>query len=236
MKRKQSLLNSLPDNSFLNSAQRRKLTPDYSLYLVTDRTLSLGRPLSYVVEEAILGGVTIVQIREKDCSITEFVALAKELKKITQKYNIPLLINDRVDVALAIGADGVHLGQSDFPYSEARLLLGADAIIGLSVENFAQVETANHLAPDYLGVSPIFSTPTKTDTIIEWGLDGLNKIKDMTKLPLVAIGGINKFNTSDIIEAGADGIAVVSAICSAANPRQSASELKEIVKTKVSIK
>ncbi len=206
---------------------------DYSLdlYLVTDRALSLGRPLEDVVTQALRGGVTMLQLREKKCSTLEFVELAQRIKNITQSFNVPLIINDRIDVALAVDADGVHLGQSDMPYPLARKLLGAGKIIGLSVESVEHARFAEELDVDYLGVSPIYFTPTKTDLTVELGLDGLKQIKAISRHPLVAIGGMNAHTLADVVRAGADGIAVVSAICSAKNPQQAAEELSSLIQT-----
>lgn len=200
-----------------------------SLYLVTDRSLSLGRPLREVVEEAIRGGVTMVQLREKDCTTREFYNLAVQLKSCLKPYNIPLIINDRLDIALACDAEGLHIGQSDMPYAIARKLFGKGKIIGLSVENVEDAVYANDLDVDYIGISPVFNTLTKTDTASALGLEGVKAITNISCHPSVGIGGINKSNTRDIILAGADGISVVSAIMSADNPFRSACELKEIV-------
>ena len=199
------------------------------LYLVTDRELSLGRSLEEVVSEAVAGGVTIVQLREKDASTGEFVELAMRLKAILKPYGIPLIINDRVDVALAVDADGVHIGQSDMPYEIARKLLGPDKIIGLSVENMDDLLKANELDVDYVGISPVYGTPTKTDTAEPFGLEGLKEAVRLSMHPTVAIGGMNKSTAADVISTGCDGIAVVSAISSAENIREAASELKKIV-------
>lgn len=205
---------------------------DLSLYLVTDRPLSYGRDLEWIVLEAVKGGVTAVQLREKDCSTREFVELAIRLKQILKPYRTPLIINDRLDVALAADADGLHLGQSDMPYEIARKLLGYSRIIGLSVENMEQARTSNMLDVDYIGISPVFGTPTKTNTAPPFGLEGIKEVASFTNHPMVAIGGINLQNTADIIEAGATGIAVVSAICSAESPRLSANLLLEQVNSK----
>lgn len=202
---------------------------DLSLYLVTDRSLSLGRPLEYVVEEAVKGGVIMVQLREKECSSKEFYLQAMALKKCLKPYNIPLIINDRLDIALACDAEGLHIGQSDLPYEVARKILGKDKIIGLSVENKQDALDANKLDVDYIGISPVFDTPTKTDTAQELGLAGVHEISLVSKHPGVGIGGINNSNALEIIQAGADGISVVSAIMSASEPRQAASELYDIV-------
>ncbi len=202
---------------------------DLSLYLVTDRELSLGRSLHEVVEEAVAGGVSMVQLREKDCSHEEFLRTALGMKRLLSKSGIPLIINDNVEVALRSGADGVHIGQSDMEYGEARKILGEEKIIGLSVETMEQVEEANGLAVDYLGISPVFATPTKTDTGTPFGLAGISRVREISKHRLVAIGGINRENAGAVISAGAEGIAVVSAICSASSPRDAARELRSIV-------
>lgn len=205
---------------------------DYlKLYLVTDRELSLGRSLEEVVAEAVRGGVTVVQLREKDASTGEFIELARRLMQLLKPLDIPLIINDRVDVALAVDADGVHIGQSDMSYEDARRLLGPDKIIGLSVENFDDIEAANALDVDYIGISPVYGTPTKTDTAEPFGLEGLRKAVQMSVHPTVAIGGMNASTIGEVIAAGADGVAVVSAICSAKNICEATSELKVIVET-----
>lgn len=202
---------------------------DLSLYLVTDRDLSLGRSLEEVVSEAVAGGVTVVQLREKDASTGEFVELARRLMAMLKPLGVPLIINDRVDVALAVDADGVHIGQSDMKYEDARRLLGPDKIIGLSVESFEDIEAANALDVDYVGISPVYGTPTKTDTAEPFGLEGLRKAVAMSEHPTVAIGGMNAKTIGEVIAAGADGVAVVSAICSAENVREAANELKSIL-------
>ena len=207
---------------------------DYlKLYLVTDRDLSLGRPLEEVVSEAVKGGVTIVQLREKDASTGEFIELARKLMKLLKPLDIPLIINDRVDVALAVDADGVHIGQSDMSYEDARRLLGPDKIIGLSVENMDDLLRANELDVDYIGISPVYGTPTKTDTAEPFGLEGLRRAVELSVHPAVAIGGMNAGTIADVINAGADGVAVVSAICSAENIREASSELKSIVESNI---
>lgn len=200
------------------------------LYLVTDRDLSLGRTLEEVVSEAVAGGVTIVQLREKDAPTGEFVQLAMRLKEMLRPFGVPLIINDRVDVALAVDAEGVHIGQSDMPYEIARKLLGHDKIIGLSVESMDDVLRANELDVDYIGISPVYGTPTKTDTAEPFGLEGLRKAVSMSVHPTVAIGGMNASTIGEVISSDVDGVAVVSAICSASSPRDAASELLQIVK------
>lgn len=204
-------------------------TDALTLYLVTDRALSLGRSLEEVVMEAVAGGVTMVQLREKDAPTGEFVELARRLKVLLQPSGVPLIINDRVDVALAVDADGVHIGQSDMPYDIARELLGDDKIIGLSVESVDDVIKANELDVDYIGISPVFATPTKTDTAPAFGIEGLREAVRLSLHPTVAIGGMNSDSVGAVMQTGCDGVAVVSAISSAESPKQAASELREIV-------
>ncbi len=201
------------------------------LYLVTDRGLCGQKSMEDVVLQAVKGGVSCVQLREKDISTRLFVSEAQRIKKSLEPYRIPLIINDRLDVALACGADGVHIGQDDMPYAIARQLLGPKAIIGLSVETWADVEESQKLDVNYIGVSPVFETPTKTDTKDAWGLAGLAKIKAFSRHPLVAIGGLNESNIRETIAAGADCVAVVSAICAAPDPEAAAHKLGCIIKT-----
>lgn len=203
---------------------------DLSLYLVTDRGLSMGRSLEEVVAEAVKGGVTIVQLREKDAPTGEFVSLAQRLMTLLKPLGIPLIINDRIDIAMAVNADGVHIGQSDMPYETARKLLGPEKIIGLSVENFDDLEEANQMDVDYIGISPVYGTPTKTDTAEPFGLDGLRKAIRMSVHPAVAIGGMNASTIGEVMKTGVNGVAVVSAICSAENICEAAAGLKYIVK------
>lgn len=198
------------------------------LYLVTDRPLSLGRDIAWVVEASVRGGATMVQLREKEIDTREFIALARRLQPILRAAGVPLIINDRVDVALAVDADGVHIGQSDMPYEIARRLLGPDKIIGLSVENMDEVLEANSLDVDYIGVSPVYSTATKTDTAPPFGLDGLKRAVELSAHPTVAIGGMNARTAADALATGVDGIAVVSAICSAPDPREAARYLRSL--------
>jgi thiamine-phosphate pyrophosphorylase len=201
----------------------------HGVYLVTDRSLCRNRALEYVVLQSVQGGVAYIQLREKDITTRFFVEEAREIKKILEPYSVPLIINDRIDVALACGAEGVHIGQEDIPYAIARKLMGSKAIIGLSVETWEDVEESQKLDVDYIGVSPVFSTPTKTDTKGAWGLEGLAKIKAFSRHPLVAIGGINESNAADVIAAGADCIAVVSAICAAPDPAVATIKLNNII-------
>lgn len=214
----------------------RTSLPDLGLYLVTDRALCLGRPLTEVVARAVAGGVRVVQLREKHASTREFVALARQLQALLAPLSVPLLINDRLDVALAVGAAGVHLGQSDMPPEDARRILGQNAIIGLSVETMEQLVEAEALpqnSVDYYGLSPIFQTPTKTDAGPGWGLAGLGRaraeVDGGSRRPIVAIGSIGPGNAASVLRCGAQGLAVVSAICSAPDPEAASQELARLV-------
>jgi thiamine-phosphate pyrophosphorylase len=200
------------------------------LYFVTDRGLCGEKPLAEVVLQAIRGGASCVQLREKEVSTRFFVEEALRIKALMAPYQVPLIINDRLDVALAVGAEGVHVGQEDMPYETARRLMGAKAIIGLSVETWEDVERAESLDCDYLGVSPVFATPTKTDTKEPWGLDGLARIRAYSRHPLVGIGGLHAGNAEAAVMAGADGIAVVSAICASPDPFQASRGLTGIIR------
>jgi len=192
------------------------------LCLITDRSLANGRQLAWIVAEAVKGGVTLVQLRDKTSSTRALVDDARRLKALLTPARVPLLINDRVDVALAARADGVHVGQSDMPVGLARQLLGANAIIGLSVTKAAEARAADAELADYLGVGPIFPQTTKPDATPPLGLAGLAAIRLLTAKPLVAIGGISARNADAVRSAGADGIAVVSAIMAAKDPEAAA--------------
>lgn len=199
------------------------------LYLVTDRGLCGGRDLCEIVRAAAAGGVTMVQLREKDIDTRTFVEEALALKGVLAPLGIPLIINDRVDIALAADADGVHIGQSDMPYQTARRLLGPDKIIGLSVENMQQVVQANTFDVDYIGVSPVFATPTKTDTAAPFGIEGLREAVTLSRHPAVGIGGMNSSTAARVFAAGAAGIAVVSAIMADDNPGEASRRLLGII-------
>jgi thiamine-phosphate pyrophosphorylase len=203
---------------------------DYSLYLVTDRGLARGRTTLEIVQAAARGGVTVVQLREKECDTREFIEQALTLKEFLKTRGIPLIINDRVDVAQAAEADGVHLGQSDMPLKMAKKILGDSMIIGISAESLPDAVEAEKGGADYLGVSPIYATPTKTDTAPPLGLEGLREIRQAVKIPLVGIGGLSKENCAEVIRHGADGVAVVSAIVTADDPQGAATELKQKIK------
>jgi thiamine-phosphate pyrophosphorylase len=185
---------------------------DYSLYLVTDRSFLKDKPLQQAVEEAILGGVTLVQLREKDASTREFYEIAKEVKKVTDHYKVPFLINDRLDIAQAVNADGVHLGQSDMPINTARKILGKDKIIGISAGNVDEALEAEKNGANYIGIGTIFFTGTKKDIDTPIGIESLRKIYSSINIPAVAIGGVNESNFREVLSTGVDGISVISAI------------------------
>ncbi|MGR4991942.1 thiamine phosphate synthase [Vibrio rotiferianus] len=190
----------------------------YRLYLVTDDQQDLAT-LKRVVRKAVEGGVTMVQVREKHGDVRAFIERAQAVKDILKDTDVPLIINDRVDVALAVDADGVHLGQSDMPATVARELIGPNKILGLSIENEQQLAEADSLPIDYIGLSAIFATPTKTNTKKHWGIDGLKMALGTTSLPIVAIGGINESNIPQLSITGVHGLALVSAICHAEDPK-----------------
>ena len=199
---------------------------DYRLYLVTDRGLSLGRALTEVVAAAVQGGVTCVQVREKSCDTREFIELARAVKKVLVPGEVCLIINDRLDVALAVEADGVHLGQSDMPLKMARHIAGDAMVSGISAESVADALVAQQDGAVYLGVSPFYVTPTKVDTAPPLGLGGLADIRRRVRLPLEGIGSIKAHNAAEVIAHGADGVAVVSAIVSAPDCQAAASQLR----------
>ena len=184
---------------------------DYTLYLVTDRDVLKGRDLCEAVEKSIKGGVTLVQLREKDISSLDFYNLAVAVKKITDKYNVPLIINDRIDIALAVDAAGVHVGQSDIPAKVARRVIGDDKILGISAATLEEAKLAEAEGADYLGIGAVFPTDTKKDAR-SVSVELLDEIKKSLTVPVVGIGGINENNAELLKESKIDGIAVVSAI------------------------
>lgn len=202
---------------------------DLSVYLVIGADFTGGRDLVSLVLEAAAGGVTCVQLREKTADPRDFAARAAALQAALAPTGVPLLINDNLEIARAVGAAGVHLGQSDLPCAEARRILGLRACIGLSVETRAQALDAATADADYLGVSPVFATGSKADVGAPWGLDGLRWLRGHVEKPLVAIGGINAENAGCVLRAGADGVAVISAIGSASSPRAAAAALRRAV-------
>ncbi|WP_322487129.1 thiamine phosphate synthase [Chloroflexus sp.] len=202
---------------------------DWSLYVVTDAGLSRGRSHLAVIEAAIAGGATVVQYREKVAATRQMIAEAQVLRELTRRAGVPLIVNDRLDVALAIDAEGVHIGQDDMPAAVARRLIGPDKLLGVSAANLAEAMQAVQDGADYLGVGPVFATPTKPDAAPPIGMDGLREICRHVSLPVVAIGGINAANAADAIAAGAQGIAVVSAVVAAEDVTAAAQQLRALV-------
>ncbi|WP_304267966.1 thiamine phosphate synthase [Phascolarctobacterium succinatutens] len=188
-----------------------KAQPDYSIYLVTDDGCLQGRPLLNCVREALEGGVTLVQYRAKTASSAEMYAEALQLKALCDSFNVPLIINDRLDIAMAVGAAGVHLGQDDLPCAVARRILGEEYLIGVSAHNPAEAKAALQSGADYLGCGAVFGTATKAD-VKKLGTDGLASICREKGLPVVGIGGVTADNYREVRAAGADGAAIVSGI------------------------
>ncbi len=203
---------------------------DLGVYLVTDRPALLGRDLLEVVAAAVAGGASLVQLREKAAATREFVELARAVLAVTRPRGVPLLVNDRLDVALAAGADGVHVGQDDMHPADVRALLGPDALIGLSVTGEAETRAAAGLPVDYLGAGPVFATATKKDAGAPQGLAGLSRMVALAEVPVVAIGAITLANAASVLATGVAGLAVVSAVCSAADPAVAAAALRRIVR------
>ncbi|KAJ53467.1 thiamine-phosphate pyrophosphorylase [Clostridium tetanomorphum] len=200
---------------------------DYTLYLVTDRELLNNRSLEIAVEEAILGGVTLVQLREKDIDTREFYETAVKIKKITDKYNVPLIINDRADIALAIDAEGVHVGQSDMEAKIVRKLIGKEKLLGVSARTLEEAIEAERQGADYLGVGAIFGTTTKKDAK-NVSLEELKNIRNKVNIPIVAIGGISENNVSELKNKGIQGIAVISAILAKQDIKKASKNIKQI--------
>ncbi len=206
---------------------------DYSLYLVTDRALSLGRSNLEVIQAAVKGGVTLVQLREKEATTKEFYQEGLKIRAYLKARDIPLIINDRIDIALAFDAEGVHLGQEDMPIDAARKLLGPQKIIGASVFTLEEAKMAEALGADYLGLSPIFVTETKPELTQHLGIKGIPLLKEAVQIPVVGIGSMSESNAYEAVKAGLDGVAVVSAICSREDPRAAAEAIKaEVMRAK----
>lgn len=202
---------------------------DPGLYLVTDRAALGGRDLFDVVGQAVAGGARLVQLREKQASTREFVELARGLIALVRPLGARLVVNDRVDVALAADADGVHVGQDDMHPADVRALLGPEKILGLSVTGEAEARAARGQPVDYLGAGPIFATTTKADAGAPQGLDGLTRMLELAEAPVVAIGAVTAANATMVMATGVAGVAVVSAICAAADPLAAAKALRAIV-------
>ena len=203
------------------------MKPDYSLYLVTDRMLMRTKTLGEAVEQAVIGGCTMVQLREKEILSLDFYVLASEMKKITDRYGIPLIINDRIDIAMAVGAAGVHIGQKDIPADIARKVIGKDMLLGVSAVSAAEAVNAAKAGADYLGVGAMFPTGTKPDAGFV-SMEELGRIRKAVDIPIVVIGGISKENAMLFQPMGIDGLAVVSAVIAQPDIRKSAADLKSL--------
>lgn len=217
--------------------RRRELLRDAGVYLVTEESLSAGRRSEEIVEAALAAGVRAVQVREKDGTARRALEIALAVRRLTRRYGALLIVNDRMDIALAAGADGVHLGQEDIPVDDARRLLGEEALIGLSITDSSQLATPDAATADYLGVGAIFPTGSKSDATLT-GLALLasaRAIAEETRTPIVAIGGITVQNAGRAVAAGADVVAVISAITAAGDPGGAASSLLEAVRAARSV-
>lgn len=202
---------------------------DWSLCFIADSEASPGRDILWLIEEAVAGGATIIQLRGKKWTGRDFLRIGVETVELLRPKGIPLIINDRVDIALACRADGVHLGQDDLPVRAAREILGRDRFIGISVNTPAEASRAEEEGADYSGAGPVFATLSKPDLQPLLGLEGLRRIRAETRLPILAIGGITPASTVEVVAAGADGVAVISAIASAVSPRQVSTEFIEAI-------
>jgi thiamine-phosphate pyrophosphorylase len=201
------------------------------VYLVADPTATRARPLDAIVADAVRGGATLVQLRVKAPATRPFVEQARALVALLRPLGVPLVINDRVDVALAVGADGVHVGQEDMPAEDVRRLLGASAIVGVSTTSAVQLRAVDPRVADYVGIGPVFPTGSKADASTPLALDGLAALCRASTLPVVAIGGITVENARAVIECGAAGVSVISAICAAPDPAAAARALRAAVES-----
>lgn len=198
----------------------------YRLYLVLSEDACRGRDFVDVAEQAIAGGVDVIQLREKDADTAQFLDKALRLQDRISRYGIPLIINDNLEVAMQSSAFGIHVGCNDISPVRIRSAWRDCASLGYSIERIEQLETEDAEASDCLGISPVFQTETKKDTVTEWGLQGIETIRRLTEKPLIAIGNMNVDNVYEVVRAGADCIAVVSAICGAADPSRAAYEIR----------
>lgn len=198
---------------------------DYSLYLVTDRYLVGSKDFLTSIKRALEGGVTLIQLREKDATSKEFYEIGLQIKNIADEFSVPLIINDRVDLALALDADGVHIGQTDLPLEVVRRIIGQDKLLGYSVSTSEEAIYGEKMGADYLGAGPVFPTGSKKDASEPIGLSGLKAIKQSVNIPVIGIGGIGSANLSQVKNTGIDGISVISAILSQEDPYHAAKEL-----------
>ncbi|MFC6999685.1 thiamine phosphate synthase [Rufibacter roseus] len=198
----------------------------YRLYLVTDEKACLGRDFFQVVEAAVKGGVDLVQIREKELSEAAFLEKTLRLRELLDQYEVPLVVNDNLGVAQQSSAAGIHVGNNDTSPQQIRNAWAGCGILGYSLEDETQLQLPHAQLADYIALSPVFATPTKTNTIIEWGLEGVSRIRSLIAKPLVAIGRVNADNAAGLVQAGADCLAVVSAILSAPDPAKAAEDIR----------
>lgn len=205
----------------------KKSEIDYTLYLCTDRKLMSTNTLEEAVEQAILGGCSLIQLREKQSSSREFFEMAKRIKAITDRYRVPLIINDRIDIALAVDAAGVHLGQEDIPAKEARRIMGEEKVIGVSARTVELARKAVEDGADYLGVGAMFATNTKGNAKVI-GKEKLKEIRAAVSIPIVAIGGINHSNAAQLVDTGINGLAVVSSVIGASDIQDAARKMRTI--------
>ena len=203
---------------------------DFSLYLVADAEFAAGRDLLGMVGAAIRGGVTVVQLRAKNLPSRDFLELGLRAADLLARTGVPLLVNDRLDIALACGAGGIHLGQEDMPLAAARKILGGDRIIGISVNTVEEARAAEAGGADYVGAGPAFATATKETALPILGPEGVRSIKRAVRIPVVAIGGISAGNAAALVHSGADGIAVISAILGAPDARRATEDLRKAFK------
>lgn len=203
---------------------------DWRLCFIADSEAAAGTDVLELIGEAVSGGATIIQLRGKKWTSREFLDSAVQAVRLLRPKNIPLIINDRVDIALACEANGVHLGQEDMPLPYARILMGKSKIIGLSVATPDEARAAETAGADYIGAGPVFPTLSKRDIGPVLGLEGLREIRKETKIPILAVGGISAANAAEVIRAGANGVAVISAVAAADNPKTAASELAKAIR------
>lgn len=206
------------------------MQPDFTLYFATDRELLRGRDLITVVARALDHGVTMVQLREKNGDGAELFALAESLHALTLRYQVPLIVNDHVDIMLAVGAEGVHVGARDMPLAAVRKLAGS-RLVGYSVNTRADLDLAQRAGADYVGIGPVFATPTKPDAQAPLGLDGLRALVERAQLPCVGIGGIGPANVAAVMRTGVTGVCVISAVMGAPDSGAAAASLRRRIQT-----
>jgi len=203
---------------------------DFHLYVITGEQFYQNRNYLEVIEEAILGGADIIQLREKNKSKKELLEMAYQLKELCSKHQVPFIVNDHIDIALAVDADGIHLGQDDLPLSEARKILGPDKIIGISTHAIEEAIEAEKNGADYIGVGPVYETKSKVDVVDPVGLSYVREVVEKTNIPFVAIGGIKLHNLADVLDAGAKRICVISAIVGAEDVQETAKKFSLTIK------